>query len=257
MNEIDLLPIVILMVTGTIVLILVLFLIRTLTTPEEEELTNARRSIIPEARRYEIDSDVARRPATRDVRPSPTGPPQPAVAPEQEADTGIKRITRKTIRVVPLDSQMRIEIDGQIYNSLEEILDEGTRALVQNTIRELEERREEIIETGSPEDFVEAVLKPLFGDQATKSPFQQVVVKKVDEPEPEPATFVDQIEALLQVRLSGDPNFMRRSIHIHQAPEGLWIEVDGRYYQGVDEVADPEVRALIQSVVREWEGHKD
>ena len=31
------------------------------------------------------------------------------------------------------------------------------------------------------------------------------------------------------------------------------IKVDGKFYEGVGEVADDDVRALLQDVVREWE----
>jgi hypothetical protein len=64
----------------------------------------------------------------------------------------------------------------------------------------------------------------------------------------------DQIEALLQKRLVDHPEFAEREIHVRPSPHGgVRIEVDGEFFDGVGEVADDQVRALIQDVVREWE----
>jgi hypothetical protein len=64
----------------------------------------------------------------------------------------------------------------------------------------------------------------------------------------------DQIEQVLQKHLVDRPEFAGRSIHVRPSPfGGVRIEVDGQFFEGVGDVSDDEVRALIQDAVREWE----
>jgi hypothetical protein len=64
----------------------------------------------------------------------------------------------------------------------------------------------------------------------------------------------DQIETLLQERLVGMPQYAGREIHVRPSPfGGVRIEVDGQFFDGLDEIPDQTVRGLIQEVVRDWE----
>ncbi len=64
----------------------------------------------------------------------------------------------------------------------------------------------------------------------------------------------EEIEDLLQERLRGLAEFAGREIHVRPALSGgVTIEVDGAFYQGVGEVTDEAVRALLMEVVRAWE----
>ncbi|MCB9438163.1 MAG: hypothetical protein H6673_14395 [Anaerolineales bacterium] len=78
-------------------------------------------------------------------------------------------------------------------------------------------------------------------------------------PEPTSASLgiADQIEELLQYRLMQTPIFQHRSIHVRANYDGsLRIEVDGRYYDVVEAVIDPDVREFLQRVIREWEARQ-
>jgi hypothetical protein len=67
-------------------------------------------------------------------------------------------------------------------------------------------------------------------------------------------TIADQIEELLQARLADLPGYHQRAEHVSPSSQGgVRIEVDGKFYEGVGEVEDAEVRALLADVVREWE----
>lgn len=69
-----------------------------------------------------------------------------------------------------------------------------------------------------------------------------------------PRSIADQIEDLLQQRLAAAPAFHGREIHVKPSLHGgVQIVVDDRQYEGVGDIDDPEVRALIEDVVREWE----
>lgn len=71
---------------------------------------------------------------------------------------------------------------------------------------------------------------------------------------PAPRSIADQIEDLLQQRLAAAPAFHGREIHVKPSLHGgVQIVVDDRQYEGVGDIDDPEVRALIEDVVREWE----
>ncbi len=66
-------------------------------------------------------------------------------------------------------------------------------------------------------------------------------------------SLAEQIEDRLQERLESLPEYKGRKIHVRPAPDGsVRIEVDGVFYDGVGDVADDDVRALIADVVREW-----
>lgn len=62
------------------------------------------------------------------------------------------------------------------------------------------------------------------------------------------------IEAYLQHKLRHTPDYQGRSIHIIPAPDGgLYIEVDGLTYESVSDVADPQIRAFLQTTIQEWQ----
>lgn len=64
----------------------------------------------------------------------------------------------------------------------------------------------------------------------------------------------DAIEQYLQYKIERTPQFQRRGIHIKPALSGgVIIEADGKRYEFVDEVADPEARAFIQTAIDEWQ----
>lgn len=76
----------------------------------------------------------------------------------------------------------------------------------------------------------------------------------VEPVETEVGSIADQIEGLLQSRLERDPAFHGRAIHVRPSLQGgVAIVVDDRRYEGIAEIDEPDVRALLEEVVREWE----
>ncbi len=72
-----------------------------------------------------------------------------------------------------------------------------------------------------------------------------------------PLSIADQIEELLQYRLTLTPALSQRSIHIRPSPDGgVRIEVDGVFYEGVSNVVDANIREFIQATIREWEARQ-
>lgn len=64
----------------------------------------------------------------------------------------------------------------------------------------------------------------------------------------------ESIEAYLQYRLVQTPGYGKRPWHIHPAADGgVRIEVDGKFFDSVSDITDPEARSFIQSAIQEWQ----
>lgn len=62
------------------------------------------------------------------------------------------------------------------------------------------------------------------------------------------------IESFLQHKLDYTTGFEAREIHVLPAPDGsVRIEVDGQYYETVDDVSDPVVRDFLKQTITEWQ----
>jgi len=71
---------------------------------------------------------------------------------------------------------------------------------------------------------------------------------------PSPLSFIDEIEAILQQRISQLPAPLSQTVHVRTSSEGrLQIEVGLSVYSSPDEVPDPQIRDLIKASVAEWE----
>ncbi|MBL7062947.1 MAG: hypothetical protein ISS49_01905 [Anaerolineae bacterium] len=72
---------------------------------------------------------------------------------------------------------------------------------------------------------------------------------------PESRTFVDEINDLVQQRLQERPALAEYRIRLTTGEDGgLCIHVGQQTFGAVGDVSDPEVRALIQDAIREWDG---
>jgi len=64
----------------------------------------------------------------------------------------------------------------------------------------------------------------------------------------------EEIDQLLQVRVGAAGELGHRYIHVTNAPDGgLRFTVDGGHYGALDEIADPQVQALIRAAISDWE----
>ena len=73
----------------------------------------------------------------------------------------------------------------------------------------------------------------------------------------EPAGIAASVEEYLQNRLPASPEFAQRGIHVRPSLDhGIKIELDGRFYDGIDEVPDDSVRDFMFTVMREWEARQ-
>jgi len=163
------------------------------------------------------------------------------------------------------DGSLVVEIGGRRFQSLAELRSADLERRFLNVVRDLDglAERPPSPPTAAPTQGGVAPA-PKAGDPSAPSMTPGSMLRQMTRaamgqaPEPVPEqpdlNIADQIEDLLQERLAGDPAFEQRSIHVKPALDGgVRIEVDGAYYDGVGDVADEDVRALLMTVVREWE----
>ncbi len=80
--------------------------------------------------------------------------------------------------------------------------------------------------------------------------------RPVAEPIPE-INIAGSIEAFLQHKLALTPQYAGRSIHVRPAMHGaVAIEVDGKFYDSVGEVADAAVRQFLSTTIEEWQSRQ-
>ncbi|MDD2920969.1 MAG: hypothetical protein PHQ36_01675 [Anaerolineales bacterium] len=66
-------------------------------------------------------------------------------------------------------------------------------------------------------------------------------------------SIVAQIDSVLQARLINTP-LDKRGIRVYESPEGgVQVEVGLEKFETIDDVTDPEVKAVIRAAVAEWE----
>ncbi len=88
-------------------------------------------------------------------------------------------------------------------------------------------------------------------------PASMPVLNRVEVPtkkgEAAPTTMVGQIDAILQTHLASLP-LENRGIRLIESPEGGVVVMVGlTKYNGVGEVPDPQVQAMIRAAIAEWE----
>jgi hypothetical protein len=104
----------------------------------------------------------------------------------------------------------------------------------------------EIIENSTRENKSSSVFNPV-------NVLERVLRQKSDAEPSEPKSIAAQIDEILQQKLPSSP-LRNHVIKLLELPEkGLVVLVDQKEYQGVGEVPDLEVRALLQECVAEWE----
>ena len=87
----------------------------------------------------------------------------------------------------------------------------------------------------------------------TAKSIASVLVPNSKQEEAAPTSMVGQIDAILQTHLANSP-LVTRGVRLAESPEGGVIVWDGvKKYNGVSEVPDPQVQAIIRAAIAEWE----
>lgn len=222
------------------------------------------------------------KPERPDVPPPPV-PPAPAAPPGDAIE--VFRIYRDLA-----DGALIVEMHGRRYRSIGEITDAQVGRRFLGNVKALAyfarlgdvevpdeweagpppSPREESSEFSPPEPpgpFVPPPPPPPTSPPPASQPAESSSLlgglfgRGAQQAEPEESVDVrpmaEQIEELLQHRLTASPGLRQRSIHVRSAADGgVRIEVDGRFYDGVGDVEDEDVRNFIQSIIREWEARQ-
>jgi len=78
-------------------------------------------------------------------------------------------------------------------------------------------------------------------------------IAKEDRPALAANSMIGQIDTILQSRLAGTP-LEARGVFLAQSPEGgVNVYVGLTRYMGIDDVPDPEIKAVIRAAIAEWE----
>ncbi len=163
------------------------------------------------------------------------------------------------------DGSLIIQMGNQRYRTLEEVRNPELARRFTAVVRELWSMVSGAPRiTPLPEQHAAAPLPPANQPAAAVprvgiiSPTAQDTAKKgrgkgKNEPEP-PSGIVGAVEEFLQFRLSTTSHLSARSIHIRPSHDhGVRIEVDGHFYDSIEDVIDADVREFLQNMMKEWE----
>jgi hypothetical protein len=219
-------------------------------------------------------------------RPASPEPPQaegePAVPPPQQ-EPALPAALQETparpgevMRVIRNErtGQVSIEVEGQQYTHLREIEDPRVGRRVLWAIADLlrftggmaanpQAVRSAAQQVAQDERTPAPAQEPLAGPSMSAAGSRYSMVEFFRRGfEPSPATspsgtssFIDEIEAILQVHIQRRPTPLPYEVHVTTGPDTrLQIRVGQDVYGSPDEVPDLEVRELIRAAVAEWEG---
>lgn len=212
-------------------------------------------------------------------------PPDSALSEGQNAPISLTELPADAVEVLRVwrdlsDGALIIQMNGIYFQAVSEMRDRGMVKRFMNIVRDLVQMARigaqaaglqppsfdsTAAVVSQPGDWnkpkvapAPAYVPPPLADRPslTADPTVAKAMKSAESP-PAMGGIADQIEELLQYRLSQTPIFTHRSIHVRPAAGGaIRIEVDGRFYEAIDQVVDVDVREFIQQVIREWEARQ-
>ena len=186
---------------------------------------------------------------------------------------------------------MVVEVGGQRYRHLFDIRDGEIGQQVLNTINHLvafskgHESRVPLPSSPSLRDVSPSpapITPPALGSEVVEEQSQalfdqlqqqgQPQAKKASRVTMDPVPFrrrsesdegaislnlAGEIDRLLQIRAKASPEFSQRLIQVSSAPDGgLRFRVDNAHYDGIDQISDPQIQALIRAAIAEWEARR-
>lgn len=146
---------------------------------------------------------------------------------------------------------MVVFVQGQRYRRLSEVKDPQVRSETIAALKAVLTFAEGWLPTTTPKPPQPVPATPVVEQAAFLTELHQ----QAPSHEPEPRTFVDEINDLVQQRLQERPALAEYRIRLTTGKDGgLCIHVGQQTFEAVGDVSDLEVRALIQDAIREWDG---
>jgi hypothetical protein len=221
----------------------------------------------------------------------PAEPVQPMPVRETTSVVGQPEVIREPSAVLLMqvwqDSEgyLVVEADGQRYRRLFDIRDGEVGRRVLEAINRLvafskgkESRVASLAPPQKPAARPAAPSPPAAAvDKETRAFFDEVRQKeetprKVSRIVTDPVPFrrssptqqpgitlnlAEEIDRILQIRITAAPEFSGRRIHVVTAPDGtLRFQVEGISHAALDEIPDPQVQALIRAAIADWEARR-
>jgi hypothetical protein len=95
--------------------------------------------------------------------------------------------------------------------------------------------------------------QPVPSQSSAPTPAKSTTSEKEDRSTPPATGIVGQIDSILQARLAGTA-LAGRGIYLSNSPEGgVIVNVGLQKFNGIDEVTDPEIKAVLRAAITEWE----
>lgn len=164
------------------------------------------------------------------------------------------------------DGRLIVQMGGTRYYSLADIQNPDLMRRFSAVMRDLNALAGMSVSAAPRSTGAYPVTAPVFGSAAasttTSTPARPRVFggrgrRGQPEEAAQPQGIGALIEQFLQARLPAMPDFATRSIHIRPTPDhGIKIEVDGQFFDTIDEVSDPAVRDFLLQVMRDWENRQ-
>lgn len=195
--------------------------------------------------------------------PAPTPPADPIAEPSFLQQPGVLnvrmsadgRVVEATEMLViardRVSDNLIVQIGDNAYDGTEGGVDPDFRRRFVKIMRELSDIAPELSKSSGKAASSAPAPRPKPTPAPTAAPTPPAA-----EPEPDdaPTDLAGQIEMYLQRKLQTAPKMAGRGIHVHSAPAGgVRIEVDGQFYESVDDVEDAAVRQYLQQTIAEWQ----
>jgi hypothetical protein len=159
----------------------------------------------------------------------------------------------------PRDNKLIIEIDGQVYDTVDRLSQEQRRFLSGISTELVSWMSLAVMQSSLPPSSNQPTTKEKVAEPIPPAPDRNMVNSflRVLQPSParapsQPKSLAAQVDEVLQEKLpnSGLPY---RTIHLVDLPNyGMSVQVDWEQYPSIDEVPDEAVRKLIREAVEEW-----
>ncbi|MBI3240827.1 MAG: hypothetical protein HYZ49_00835 [Chloroflexi bacterium] len=233
-------------------------------------------------RMMRMDKEMEAKGATTNASETPVAseaepPPAPPVSTAPEPNPAFAEVA-KLVRTP--DGLLALQADGNFYLRREDIADPKLMAALNELERFL--KKEEALPpvarpsvTASPEPPApskpvedlngksvvymsarEAAQVPLTAPSMDILKQYRYLREREKQPEIKIKTVLEEIDELVQAKIADTP-LAQRGLKVAADVTGaalFWI--DGRSYSAVDEVPDPEARALVKAAIQEWERKK-
>jgi hypothetical protein len=164
----------------------------------------------------------------------------------------------------PRDNRIIIEIDGQVYTSVEELSQEQRRFLSSTSTALVTWMSRSVL---GPEPLVPAPQaplppikiepflvepKPVPTDRGMANSFLRTLQPGGAKTPPQLKSLAAQVDEVLQEKLPFS-GLSHHTIHLVDMPNyGMSVQVDLEQYPGIDAVPDEAIRKIIREAVEEW-----